>query len=388
MKPPSELAKRLARQWQKADLRETRLLEEGEAWPVTLTIPPPSAKAIQHETPQVKAHLDRWRAVKIGEVKWQEMNYRATSHSIEIPSQWVIHDASQWIAATSDEAIRKEYKNLQRILADTDPLFHPLLIRRRPLWQKTPMEEVIQATRLALALEPGCAQGRPLRALSLKGIDTKFFERNDRLIIALLDVRYDGEASHRGLEEFLGAHRERDHWLLVLDLDGGLLPFPRLRISSSDLAQISLPGSHLLIVENEACQHQLSSLPDTIAILGSGFDLSWTQAPWLSQKTIAYWGDLDTWGLELLGKARQNQPHLTSLLMDFDTFQSHCQKAVPEPTPASPQPHPSLLGSEQSLYTALLATEKGRLEQEFISRTLVVHTLRAWRENSKGDDAL
>ena len=36
------------------------------------------------------------------------------------------------------------------------------------------VREVVQATRLAMALEPNCAAGRPLRTLSLEGIDTSF----------------------------------------------------------------------------------------------------------------------------------------------------------------------------------------------------------------------
>ncbi len=48
---------------------------------------------------------------------------------------------------------------------------------------------------------------------------------------AMLDVRYEGEVSKLGLETFLNAHRDDDHWLLIFDLDGGLL---RSRRSESD----------------------------------------------------------------------------------------------------------------------------------------------------------
>lgn len=382
MKSPSDLAKRLSRQWQKGDLRESRLLGDEGSWPIVLPITRPSAQAIQNQTQEVKAHLDRWRAVKNGEVKWQEINYRATSHSIEVPTQWMLNSAAEWTAAAADSTILDEYQKLAQLLIETDPLFHPLLIRRRPLWRNLPVSEIVQATQLALALQPACAQGRPLRALSLAGIDTKFFERNERLIVALLDTLHDGEATRLGLEEFLGAYIERDHWLLVLDLDGKLLPFTRQRVSSIELAKDSLPGSHLLIIENETCQHQLPTLPNTIAVLGSGFDLNWTQSAWLFQKKIAYWGDLDTWGLELLARARQNQPQLTALLMDQKTFQTHNKKAVSEPTPAGPIPNSHLMEAERDLYQTLLANEEGRLEQEFIPQQEVHKALQAWRMGS------
>ena len=97
-----------------------------------------------------------------------------------------------------------------------------------------------------------------MRTLSLEGVDTKFFERNARLVTTLLDARYDGEVSQIGLETFLGAVTEGDHWLLVMDLDGTLLPFQKQRVRSSELRDIALPGERLLIVENECCQHQIS----------------------------------------------------------------------------------------------------------------------------------
>ncbi|WP_418930365.1 DUF3322 domain-containing protein [Gilvimarinus xylanilyticus] len=40
-----------------------------------------------------------------------------------------------------------------------------------------------------LSSSPGCAEGHPLRLLTGHGVDTKFFERNGRLLVRLLDER-------------------------------------------------------------------------------------------------------------------------------------------------------------------------------------------------------
>lgn len=382
MKTPDELAQRLARQWHSADLREARLLDYGEAWPFSLNIPRPNPQAVQNKTSEVKAHLDQWHQVKVGEVKWQEINYRSIAEALSVPTQWTFRNPNEWVISTRDPVVQEEHRSLQKLLAETEPSFHRLFIRRRSLWKKVPLSEVIQASRLALAVQPGCAEGRPLRTLALEGIDTKFFERHEGLVLALLDSLHDGEASRQGLAGFLGAHVEGDHWLLVIALEDGLLPFRRQRISSLDLLTNELPGSHLIIIENEACQHHLPPLPGTIAVLGSGFDLNWTQAAWLRKKTVGYWGDLDTWGLEFLSQARQNCPHLSPLLMTEETFHAHAQKAVPEPTPANPAPSPNLTPSEQALYRTLLSQENGRLEQEFLPTELIQNELSAWRTDS------
>jgi len=168
--------------------------------------------------------------------------------------------------------------------------------------------------------------------------------------------------------------------LLVIDLDGALLPFPKMRVASSDLIKAHLPGKRVLIVENESCQHQLPRLPDTLAILGAGFDLEWTRSDQLNSKSVAYWGDIDTWGLQFLGKARRNLPELKALLMTAEVFESNRAATVVEPVVAAVDCPDGLVESERQLYSQLLEEQKGRLEQEFLSTQVVEQALRRWAE--------
>lgn len=239
-------------------------------------------KRNQQEAAATRTEIEKLRAVK------QEETLQVLSQQRDVETQ------------------SKELSS--ELVKSTDPQFHSLFVRRRSLWRNTPVDEVVQAARLAIKLEPGCAEGRPLRLISLAGIDTKFFERNARLVTTLLDVRYDDEVSRLGLEVFLGALLECDHWLLVADLDGSLLPFRRQRVGSSELKDSNLPGQRLLIVENESCLHQLPLLHDTIAVLGAGFDLSWTVNAHLADKQVGYWGDIDTWGLQFLARLVRTSP--------------------------------------------------------------------------------
>ncbi|MFZ2449994.1 MAG: Wadjet anti-phage system protein JetD domain-containing protein [Methylovulum miyakonense] len=106
----------------------------------------------------------------------------------------------------------------------------------------------------------------------------------------LLDERFDGAVSEQGLVNFLDALEENNHWVMLVPLEKGLLPFKRLRITTSELAETALPCSRILVVENEQCIHLLPELPDTIAILGAGMDLQWLNSNQLDTKLIAYWG--------------------------------------------------------------------------------------------------
>ncbi|NWO05944.1 MAG: hypothetical protein HLX50_09680 [Alteromonadaceae bacterium] len=378
MKSPADLAYRLARQWHNADLREQRLLKP-DSWPLTLSIGKPGPEAIRNRLEQVREHLERWRRVQTGRVHWQPVRFKSAAESITVPVNWELNSPSEWVRATGDPEVRREYQILGRLVPELDPRFHSLVIRRRSVILDKPEAEVIRCGQLALQLTPGCAQGKPLRALPLAGIDSKFFERNRQLITHMLDAVFDGQASESGLEAFLGAEDEGHHWLLIADLDGQLLPFSQLRVRARELQTTPLPGHRLLLVENEHCLHQLPQTPNTIAVLGSGLNLSWLRGNWLANKRIAYWGDLDTWGLCMLARAREYLPRLAPLLMDRKTFESYAEdRAVNEPQPGPADAPGVLKQAESQLYSHLLTAENGRLEQEFLPPELVHRAIREW----------
>ncbi len=382
MKSPDELASRLARQWHNADLREQRLLRP-ESWPLTLSIGKPTGTVVRDQVGQVREHLQQWREVTIGQVQWQPVRFQSTSEAINIPTHWMLESPSQWVQATGSSEIKREYGTLNRLASALDPRFHSLIVRRRSLVMDKPERDVILSGKVALQLQPGCADGKPLRALSVAGTDSKFFERNRQLVTLMLDILFDGQASEAGLETFLGAEDEGHHWLLIADLDGSLLPFSQMRVRAYELQRTPLPGQRLILVENERSLHQLPSAPDTIAVLGSGLNLSWLQASWLANKAVAYWGDLDTWGLTMLGRAREHLPQLTPLLMDRTTFERFAdESAVEEPQAASVVVPPGLTESEAGLYHLLRRSDRGRLEQEFLPVNMVHRAVVNWTARS------
>lgn len=381
MKLPSEWRQRLARQWQQTAVREARLLS-SDAWPLVLPIGKPSAKTFAGQPREVQAHVQAWKAVNVGEVQWQPINYRASAKPVSMPVTWRLATPTEWVRAMDDSAIWAEFSALEQLVAEADERFRPLLIRQRSLWLKKPLDDVINTLRLAQTLTPGCAQGRPLRLLAGHGVDTKFFERNSTLLTRLLDERFDGAASEQGLVTFLDALDEADHWVLVAPLCDGLLPFKRLRVTTSELAETALPGTRVLIVENERCLHQLPELPYTVAILGGGLNLQWLSASHWREKTLAYWGDMDTWGLLMLARARTYHPGLMSLLMSLPLFDRYAPgSAVPEPVTAQSTAPENLTEGETAFFYHLLSLNRGRLEQEYLPPEAVQQALRNWSDS-------
>ena len=378
MKSPNDWRQRLIGQWHQAAVREARLLRP-DAWPLELPIGKPSARAFVAHPREVQAHVQAWKAVGVGQVQWQPIHYRASAEPVSMPLVWRLHTPTEWVTAMDDAAIHAEFSALEQLVGEADELFRALLIRQRSLWLKKPLDEVISTLRLARTLTPGCAQGRPLRLLGGHGVDTKFFERHGTLLTRLLDERFDNAVSEQGLATFLDALDESDHWVLVAPLCDGLLPFKRLRLTTTELAQTPLPGSRVLIVENERCLHQLPELADTVAILGAGLDLQWLAAPHWSEKALGYWGDMDTWGMLMLARARACQPTLTPLLMDQGLFDRHAShSAVPEQVPAQQGAPEGLSEAEVRLYTHLVGLERGRLEQEYLPDDEVHSALKDW----------
>lgn len=396
MHSPTRLAAQLARHWQRADWRERQLLQAASAWPLRLPIAAPTAAQFRDDGPAVAQHLQAWRAIAaqgLGRVHWQTRQYLAAAAPIDLPMQWELPKPSDYLAAiralrpAGHAEVAADYQALQTVLARVDAQFHRLLLRRLALWRGVPPDDVATAARMALQLAPGCAQGRPLRALTLAGNDSKFFERHAALLTALLDVRFDDAASRQGLAAFLDASADDEHWLLIAPLAPGLLPqlpLARLRVAASDLAATPLPARRILLVENERCLHLLQGalpLPDSIAILGAGLNLAWLAAPWLQQRQVAYWGDIDTWGLHMLARARSHLPQLHALLMNRATFNAHAPAAVAEPLLA-PNPEPGTLSPEEAALDAhLRSLERGRLEQEFITPAAVESAVRGWHRS-------
>lgn len=389
MKSPQALAARLAQHWNSADWRERQLLGATAAWPLTLAIGQPDTAVFLNDAAALRCHLQQWRAVEqhgLGSVQWQERRYRGSSDAIAVPTHWQLAKPSQCIAAISHfkvpghAQVKSDYARLSTLIAGVErPGFQRLLVRRLVQWRETPTEAVIAAAHTALQLEPGCAQGKPLRALAVQGNDTKFFERHASLLTALLDERFDGEASRQGLVGFLGALPEDDHWLLIAPLSPDLLPFAQMRVRASELLTTPLPDSRILLVENERCLHQLPQpAAHTIAVLGAGLNLGWLAAPWLQGRRVAYWGDLDTWGLHMLATARHHLPHLQALLMDAATFSAHQHLAVAEPVHAPDCACGTLAPDEATLCVHLRTQQKGRLEQEFVPTNAVHRAVRAW----------
>jgi len=226
-----------------------------------------------------------------------------------------------------------------------------------------------------------------VRHIDVGGVDTKFVERHQKILIQLLVAALPADRVDLTRADFarrFGFRPKPDYTRFRL-----LSPLPtfpsalsELRLRTDELARLELPVATVFIVENEVSYLAFPNLPDALVIFGEGFHLTSLESlTWLHRKQIVYWGDIDTHGFAILNRLRERFRCVQSILMDHPTLLAHPTQLVAEPNPTY-EPLPHLTDQERSLYNDLIEDRFGhavRLEQERIRFSLVRDALRPWQ---------
>ncbi|RBY78965.1 hypothetical protein DQ238_11355 [Geodermatophilus sp. TF02-6] len=212
-----------------------------------------------------------------------------------------------------------------------------------------------------------------LRQVDVPGVDTKFIEHHRTVMGALLDrvlpaERIDPTAPARDLVRRYGLRAKPDlvRFRSFAPEDG---PYSELAVRVEDLARFPFAARSVVVVENEVTYLAFPRVPGAVVVLGGGYAVSRLAAlPWLADRDVVYWGDLDTHGFRALDRLRRIVPAVRSILMDTETLLAHRPHWSREPVPTTDH-LPLLTPGEQAVYRSLLAGEHGeqvRLEQERI----------------------
>jgi hypothetical protein len=213
-------------------------------------------------------------------------------------------------------------------------------------------------------------------------VHTKFIEQHRGIVRELLEQILPAEAivlEAATFEERFGL-REKEPAVRVRLLDQQLLTHYSLPLSelSVPLSQFSaldfLRGQCCIVTENEMTFLTLPPQGNTFALFGGGFMVrNLGRISWLAECPILYWGDLDAQGFQILSNLRSLFPHVTSIMMDWETlstFSAFCVSSTPSPV----RQLPHLTPEEHALFLHL-AENNLRLEQERISHAYAVRKL-------------
>jgi hypothetical protein len=221
-------------------------------------------------------------------------------------------------------------------------------------------------------------------------VDTKFIGRHEGLLCEWLDIvlpPHTIRADEDHFERRYGLRYAEPHLHVrlldkVLEQELGF-PCPEFSLPLHTLAALPVRRASVVIVENKVNLLTLPLLPRVIGLggLGAGVNIL-RYVPWLKGVPIAYWGDLDVEGFEILSALRALLPQTRSFLMDLPTLERWIYLAS-SGKGRQPDLPPHLNALEQAAY--LRCREQNmRLEQERIPHQAIMDSLLSGTTTLKG----
>jgi hypothetical protein len=360
-------------------------------WPLTVSLQPPSTDVRLADPVPILEWAQRWRSWS-GPGRVAFAARRFTTGTFDLP-QRITFDVAAQVAALTPATAATWQRCGDRLIA-LHEAFPNLALDAKNIRGITqlPDDDFRRLADTARWLCDHPRSGLLPRQLPVEGISTKWLEHHLALVAGITGrdavAAEEGPQAAAGLYESLGL-RSLPRQIPVLILDpalraafGGMRHF---QAGVDDLNAWTQTPETILITENKQTAYALEDehLQGTVVMHSMGFHTDlYARVHWVRDaRSVIYWGDLDTFGLEALNKLRANGIKARSILTDIATFERYARLAVPAPIPKL-QAVTHLDADERALYAALLdhARQQGEgilLEQERIPWDLAraaIHT--------------
>jgi len=349
-------------------------LEGNGHWPLSIPLGIPSEQQAERDLSAVKRWVAAWQNWQgIGELVWTTRRWRKLGQQ-DLPEKLLLQtpdQAASWIGEKTrwQTAHNRYCEFIERwpVLANHLPRYFSVLADA--------LDSDIQKLTTVLSwLQTNPASQLYIRQLPIEGVDTKWLGNHKKLISELLTCLHALESEPGDFYAITGIRREPARIRMrILDdslrkLCGGL---GDITAPVDELKNLNLPVKRIYIVENIQTGLAFNDIPGAVVIMGLGYSVDLlAQIPWVKQSQGFYWGDIDTHGFAILGRAKASLPHITSILMDEHTLLMYKHLWVHEDKPAKAIDVDCLTDDEREMYKKLLENKWGsqiRLEQERLS---------------------
>lgn len=349
------------------------------SWPLSVALRGPSDRQAANAPGAVRAWLGSWNDFdRISKEKgrraaaaWRSMNWR-TMGNVNVPEKVLFEDAQ---AVADCAGLRRHWDTLRtrwQVLGER----YPALAGQRDCasavikaaeWSNDDFRRLIE---LLAWCEDNPASELYLRQLPLVDIDTKWVEGRRGVVELLLQILLGKEGDVRqimGLRRPPNTVRMR---LLDATLREQVLGMEDLQMPVGQWNHVwQRPPKRLLIVENLESGLALPDIEGAAVVMALGNNVGvLREVMWAHSAEVLYWGDIDTWGLHILSRARHIFPRLKSMLMTEAVVESHRHLLTDEPT--QDKRSAGNLTTEEAQLLSDLQTgrwgERRRLEQERI----------------------
>lgn len=380
---PEDIVGTLRRRWARGGYLRSHA--RGEQWEaVTIAVQGPSADDVLRDPASVVRWIDSLRKASLDrhnhpmfEIEWRTVRNRALGDNnvprrIRVAS---IQQLAQLIGVRADlERFDSLLTTTRQELPDAAPWVEAHPIDAIASFDDWP--HLITTARWIAENDPLAFD---LRHLDVPDVDTKFIERNRKILSRLLDEVLPVGRIDPTTNDFATRYgfRPRPRYVRLRLLSPvACLPeqLTELQLRTDELAQLPLPVTTVFVVENQASYLAFPEVPDALVVFGEGFAVTTLElVPWLAEREVVYWGDIDTHGFAILDRLRQRVPGVRSILMDRPTLLAHRDQFTGELAPTTSQLR-HLSPDEESLYRDLVEDRYGpavRLEQERVRFGLV-----------------
>ena len=368
---PQDLRQQVLRCWEKGELLG------HPVFPKRLTLKTPTAKEMRDHFDVVRTWSQLLRNMPHIRLEMRDFRHQTLGQNALPDGLW-IDDAESAIALIGKQKEAQIFGRIWALTVTDQPLLADWL-NKRPLRAIELAEDWARLLAVVSWLQKHPRPAIYLRQMDIPGVHSKFVEANRGVLSELLDLALPAEAidhSASGSSQFNRRYgfldkpeRVRLRWL-----DPDCAPFPAiaeadLTLDAISFAALNLTVDRVFITENEVNFLTFPAQKNALIIFGAGYGFSaLSQAAWLNNCPIYYWGDIDTHGFAILDELRSHFPQVQSLLMDRATLLGNQSLWGEETTPIT-RDLPRLTREEQRLYDDLRDQRLGknlRLEQERI----------------------
>lgn len=331
---PADVRRQLEKYWQRGDLLRASL-DDAPLYPLSLRLKGPSARQLGDDFAAVADWLtDLRNHSKQAQGRGYTLHWQRRQHRLhganDLPVAVTVDSEADALFLLGKQKQAQQFSELTTNILKRFPALTDWL-RRKPLQV---LQQADDWSRLLSVLDAFMARPRPgcyLRELDIPGVHSKFIERQRGLLAELLDAVLPSAAIAKEASGVRGFNRRYgllDKPLRVrfrlLDPDLAIQGLTDLEIPVADFAHLAPRAETVFITENEINGLAFPAFPQALVIFGLGYGVDTLAAiPWLADKRVYYWGDIDSHGFAILSRLRQHLPRAESLLMDSATLEAH-----------------------------------------------------------------
>ncbi|MBT1180948.1 DUF2399 domain-containing protein [Bifidobacterium sp. CP2] len=354
----------------------SRMYLPDAVWPLAVKVGLPGKDELESDIVKVHDNNNAIRRWADGHGCGLEYVTRRMGTPVRLVSKVLIEDEATALRVIGrrDAAEYRKMRERAGRLCDrlgVEPMLAMKAVRKTHDQSDVDFELLIRASEFFLRYD---VAGRRPRAVPLAGFSAKWLDQSHKVRRRAIELLC-------GLDD-LGLD-ERPRECRFRYLDPALHRSPDMVAVQPWNAGPSCGIRYVVICENKDTYQTMPPIDGGLCVFGQGFAASDSLPllPWLFDDAgqdihVAYWGDLDASGFEILSKVREAGVSCESVCMDRETYEAHREfgteftKDGKDIRTQVPQMLPGLTDEERNLYESLCTGEGVdclRIEQERIT---------------------